>query len=190
MTHPPPRPTPLVTIRLATSGDADALARILADQLRESYPGHVGSTAAELRRDVLGPSTSGRPRQAVLVAETAAGALVGFVAWDVIYDMHWASYGAQVADFYVAPAHRGRGLALELVAHLAAAVHETGGAFIRGGAYDRASTRRFYARIAVVMASGETHLGGRALRHLAALAGRPARTILGALPPVEWNHEP
>jgi hypothetical protein len=63
---PPSKPPPTpVKIRLATLADAGALAGLLADQLHESYPGHIGSTAAELRRDVLGPSTTGRPLRAV-----------------------------------------------------------------------------------------------------------------------------
>jgi GNAT superfamily N-acetyltransferase len=126
----------------------------------------------------------------VLLAEDAEGNLLAFVAWDAIYDMHWASAGVQIADLYVAPAHRGYGLAVDLIAHVAAAVRDAGGAFIRGGAYDRASTRRLYGRFAVVLPNGETHLGGRALRHLASLAGQPPRVVLAQLPPLEWIYEP
>ena len=100
-------------IRPATPNDAEPLARLLRECLRESYPGHPGSSAEDLRRDIFGPTVDGRPRQSIIVAETG-GDLVGLVAWDTIYDMHWATFGAQVADFYVAPAHRGRGLAVEL----------------------------------------------------------------------------
>ncbi|HEV2179344.1 MAG TPA: hypothetical protein VGR59_03440 [Gemmatimonadaceae bacterium] len=60
---------------------------------------------------------------------------------------------------------------------------------LRGGAYDRATTRRFYARAGVILPSGETHLGGRALRHLAQWAGKPVREALRNLPPVAWNFE-
>lgn len=176
--------------RPALPNDAEALARSLGECLRESYPGHLGSTPDSLRRDVLAAPVDGRARQSVLLAETNDGEIAGFIAWDVIYDMHWATYGVHIADFYVAPSYRGRGLALELVAHAAARVQASGGAYIRGAAYDRLSTRRFYARFAVVMASGETHLGGRALRHLASLAGQPARALVAQLPPpIEWNYE-
>lgn len=176
-------------IRRAVGADAERLAALLAAYLREGYPGHVGATPAELRRDVLGAHLSRHPRQQVLLAERGAEA-AGFVAWDVVYDMHWAMAGAQVADLYVAPSARGVGVALVLVAQLCAEVRAAGGSFVRGGAYDRASTRRFYGRLAVVAPSGETHLGGRAFRSLADLAGLPTRRILAALPPVAWNFEP
>ena len=169
-------------IRAATVHDADALSILLASYLRESYPSHVGSSPEQLRRDVFGQHATHH----VLLGEVA-GVAVGFVAWDDVYDMHWAVGGAQIADIYVAASHRGLGLALALVARVAAEVHASGGAFLRGGAYDRASTRKAYARIAVVAPSGETHLGGRAFLRLAELADRPIREILRCLPPVEWN---
>ena len=172
-------------IRRATADDAEVLSTLLIACLRESYAGHVGSTPDQLRRDVLVEN----PRHHVLLAEVA-GEPVGVIAWDVVYDMHWAVGGAQISDLYVAPRHRGLGVALALVAAAAAEVHAAGGHFMRGGAYDRESTRRAYARVAVVLPSGETHLGGRALRRMAELAGRPPREMLGALPPVEWNFEP
>lgn len=172
-------------IRHAAAYDAAALSTLLTACLRESYPGHSGSSPDQLRRDVL----IDPPRHHVLLAEID-GELIGFIAWDVVYDMHWAVGGAQIADLYVAPARRGLGIALALVAAAAAEVHAGGGHFLRGGAYDRESTRRAYARVAVVQPSGETHLGGRALRRMAELAGRPPREILAGLPPAEWNFEP
>lgn len=66
-------------------------------------------------------------------------------------------------------------------------VQAGGGAFIRGGAYDRESTRRSYARVAVVHPSGDTYLSARAFRRVAELADLPIREIVRGLPPVEWN---
>lgn len=171
-------------IRRAVGADATSLSTLVMACVEESYAGHPGSTPEQLRRDVL----TEPPRHHVLLAE-ANGRPIGFVAWDRIYDMHWATSGAQVSDLYVVPTQRGMGVALALVAACAAEVHRAGGLFLRGGAYDRESTRRAYARVAVVQASGETNLGGRALRRLAELAGRPPRDILRNLPPVEWNFE-
>jgi GNAT superfamily N-acetyltransferase len=171
-------------IRRAAYDDADSLAALLTDCLRESYNGHGGSTPEQLRRDVVGD----HPRHHVLLAESA-GHAIGFVSWDAVYDMHWAMSGAQVADLYVVPSHRGLGIALALVARTAAEIRTEGGAFLRGGAYDRESTRRAYGRIAVVEPSGETHLSGHAFRQLAELAGRPVRELLLGLPPIEWNFE-
>jgi GNAT superfamily N-acetyltransferase len=169
-------------LRRATPDDADTLAALLAAYLRESYVGHLGSSAEQLRCDVLGE----RSRHHVLLAE-ADGRAIGFVAWDLVYDMHWAMAGAQVADLFVISSHRGLGISLALIASAAADVQTNGGAFLRGGAYDRESTRRSYARLAVVAPSGETYLSGRAFRCVAALAGRPVREIIRALPPVDWN---
>lgn len=103
--------------------------------------------------------------------------------------MHWAVGGAQIADLFVVHSHRGVGVALALLAHAAAAVRSDGGAFLRGGAYDRESTRRAYGRVAVVSPSGETHLSGRAFRGLTDLADLPVRDMLRALPPMAWNFE-
>ena len=170
-------------IRPATPDDAAVLERLIRDCLRESYPGHLGTSADVLRNEVLSRRTS----QRVLLAERS-GQACAFVAWDPVYDLHWASRGAQVADLYVERHVRGLGIALELVAALCASVANNGRVFIRGGAYDRPSTRAFYARVAVVdPTTGETHLSARAFRHLASLAGRSPRDILLALPPVEWN---
>ena len=169
-------------IRAATVHDADVLSTLLANYIRESYPSHAGSTPEQLRRDVLTQSSTHH----VLLGEVG-GVAVGFVAWDVVYDMHWAASGAQIADIYVAASHRGLGLALAFVARVAAEVQASGGAFLRGAAYERESTRKAYARVAVVAPSGETHLGGRAFRRLAELADRPVREILRGLPPVDWN---
>ena len=169
-------------IRKATPDDADTLAALLADYLRESYPDHRGSSPEQLRRDVFGE----RSLHSVLFAETH-DAVIGFVAWDLVYDMHWASRGAQIADLFVIAPFRGLGVGLALVASVAAEVLAEGGVFLRGSAYDRESTRRAYARVAVVRPSGDTYLSARAFRRVAELANRPVRDILRGLPPVEWN---
>jgi GNAT superfamily N-acetyltransferase len=173
-------------IRRATRDDAETLAALLADYLVETNPGHLGTLAEELRRDVL----SGDAGQRVLLAERD-GRAVGFAAWDRVYDMHWAAKGVQMADLYVVPDSRGHGVALAMLAALCAEGRSEGAVFLRGGSYDRASaTGRFYERIAVGMDSAECHCGGRAFRHLAELGGKPVRTIIRALPPREWNFEP
>jgi len=172
-----------VEIRRAGTGDAAALAALLGEYLRERHPGHPGATAAELSRDVLG----GRGSHRVLLAERR-GEAIGFVAWDPVYDMHWAARGAQVADLYVAPASRGHGVALALVCGLCAEARAEGAVFLRGGAFDRGSpTGRFYERIAVAFDSAECHCAGRAFRHLAELHGSPLRVLARSLPPREWN---
>jgi GNAT superfamily N-acetyltransferase len=172
-----------MTIRLATAGDAVGLEGLIREYLKESYPDHLGTTAAILRRDVF----SGASTQRVLLADRS-GRMSGFAAWDGVYDLHWAARGAQIADLYVVPAARGLGIALELLASLCGIAAGENAAFVRGGAYDRQSTRAFYSRVAIVEpTTGETHLSARAFRHVATLAGQPARAIARALPPIEWN---
>jgi GNAT superfamily N-acetyltransferase len=105
--------------------------------------------------------------------------------------MHWAKRGAQVADLYVTPAHRGHGLALALVAAVCATTEQEGGTYLQGGAFDRASpVGHFYERIAVAFDSADCHCAGRAFRRLAELHGQPPRAIVRGLPPKAWNYEP
>ena len=173
-------------IRPARAGDGNTLATLLTAYLAEQFPGHVGTSAAALERDVL----SGASGLRVLLAE-ARGQPIGFIAWHRVYDLHWGKGGAQVADLYVAPAHRGLGLALGLAAAVCATTEREGGSYLQGGAFDRASAvGRFYERIAVAFDSAECHCSGRAFRRLAELDGQPPRTIVRGLPPKAWNYEP
>ena len=173
-------------IRPARSGDAATLAALLDAYLAEQFPGHTGTSAELLERDVL----SGASGLRVLLAERHARA-VGFIAWHRVYDMHWSKGGAQVADLYVAPAQRGLGAALALVAAVCASSQREGGSYLQGGAFDRASpVGHFYERIAVAFDSAECHCSGRAFRRLAELHGGSPRTIVRGLPPKAWNHEP
>ena len=68
-------------------------------------------------------------------------------------------------------------------------VHALQGKFLRGGAYERASTRNFFCRTAVVAPSGDAHVSGRAFRHLAQRGDLPVRALLGSLPPLEWSYD-
>jgi GNAT superfamily N-acetyltransferase len=170
-------------IRRAESGDAPVLAALVKEYLRERHPDHPGVSAAELRRDVLKGESSHR----VLLADRR-GETIGFVAWDAVYDMHWAASGAQVADLYVVPEFRGHGVALMLLCALCAEARAEGASFVRGSSFDRNSpTGQFYERIGVVFDSAECHCGGRAFRQLADLHGSPVRALIDALPPPEWN---
>jgi GNAT superfamily N-acetyltransferase len=175
-----------VSTRPAGPDDAVILSALVADYLLEKHPGHRGTTADELRRDVLGRPDGHR----ILLAERG-DRVVGFIAWDAVYDLHWAAHGAQVADLYVAPPERARGVAVALLTGLCAEARRHGATFLRGSAYNRASrTGRFYERIAVGADSAECHCSGRAFRQLADLHGRPIRDIVRSLPPREWNLEP
>ena len=173
-------------IRPAQPGGGDVVAELLGAYLTEQFPGHTGSSAAELERDVL----SGVSGLRVLLADVH-GQPAGFIAWHRVYDMHWGRHGASVADLYVVPAHRGLGVAIALVAAVCATAQRDGGSYLHGGAFDRASpVGRFYERIAVAFDSAECHCAGRAFRRLAELHGQGPRAIVRGLPPKAWNYEP
>lgn len=171
-------------VRPAIPPDAPALAALLAAYLAEQFPGHTGTSAEQLERDVL----SGASGQHVLLAE-AGGRVIGFIGWHRVYDMHWGKAGAQVADLFVIPARRGLGVAGALVAAVCAAARAGGARYLTGGAYDRASPiGRFYERIAVAFDSAECHCSGAAFRRLADLSGQPPRVVARELPPKAWNY--
>ena len=173
-------------VRPATIDDAPQLARMLAAYLTESFPDHPGVGEARLRDDVLASQHGQR-----IVVAVRRDSLIGFMAWDRVYDLHWGAGGASIADLYVDPGSRGHGVAIALTAAVCAQARAEGGAFLRGGAYDRESaTGRFYERFSIGYDSAECHCGGRAFRELAALHGSPPRTIARSLPPREWNFEP
>lgn len=121
-------------VRLATATDAEALARLVRQYLAETFPGHPGTDADRLRHDVL-ENASGA---SVVVAEREE-ALIGFMSWDLVYDLHWGVSGALVGDLYVEPGSRGTGVALVLTTGLCAHSQRAGARFLRGTSYDRDS---------------------------------------------------
>ena len=178
--------TLLMLIQPAGVGDGVRLATLLHSYLAEQFPGHAGTDASTLERDVLSGATGQRILFAVMQEQP-----IGFIAWHRVYDMHWAKGGAQVADLYVTPAHRGLGAALALVAAVCAETQREGGSYLQGGSFDRGSAvGRFYERFAVAFDSAECHCSGRAFRRLAELHDRPARAIVRGLPPKAWNYDP
>jgi len=140
------------------------------------------SASARLLQDGLGS------RFRALIA-TVAGQAAGFVAWEPAYDLHHCLTGGHVLDLYVDRRHRGRGVAVRLIASTAALVQRAGGAFIKGGAVDAGTGARLYARFAPAFGN-DYILGGRAFRHLAARSDLPLRELLRSMPQREWNFEP
>ena len=171
-------------VRSAVCSDAAPLAALLTAYLVEQFPGHIGMSAGQLERDVL----SGASAQRVLLAEIG-GQPIGFIGWHPVFDMHWGKSGAQIADLYVVPGHRGLGIALALVAAVCADAAARGGQYLTGGAYNRDSpVGHFYERFAVAFDSAECHCAGAAFRRLASLDGQPPREIARQLPPKDWNY--
>jgi hypothetical protein len=83
---------------------------------------------------------------------------------------------------------RGLGVALQMVARVAATARTRGGSFVKG--QGSGETRRLYERVAIAFEGADCIVGGRAFRALASLAGQPARAIVRALPDRSANFEP
>jgi GNAT superfamily N-acetyltransferase len=108
-------------IRRAVAADAACLAAMLRDL--NSEPGHRPEriTPESVTRDLISDS-----RALVLVAELD-GAPAGLATAHPFYDTMESRWGLIVADLYVAPQARRRGLARALIAGLAAATRREGG---------------------------------------------------------------
>lgn len=114
----------MIEIRAATTGDVSAVAAFLRDYMREVFgPDAVWAGSPEaLARDGFGL------RFEMMVA-ARDGAVVGFVGWQNDYDLHHCISGGELLDMYVHPDVRGLGLALRLVAAVAARIRARGAAF-------------------------------------------------------------
>jgi GNAT superfamily N-acetyltransferase len=118
------------------------------------------------------------------------GVPVGFAAFSRAYDLHHCVAGGVVLDLYVAPSHRGFGVALALVAAVANRVRDRGGVFVKGQAVEHPGLRETYERIAMSFPGADCIVGGRAFRALAALDGQAPRAMVRGLPDRAWNSEP
>lgn len=113
----------------------------------------------------------------------ADGPLIGFAAWRETYDLHHAVPGGEVMDFFVARSHRGRGVAAQLVAGVAAAVKSRGGAFLYSLVLpDDPARLKLARRWGVGFAGEHTYLGQDVFERMAGWGGRgPARAVLREL---------
>ncbi|MCA9710833.1 MAG: GNAT family N-acetyltransferase [Myxococcales bacterium] len=177
----------MITVRDARPEDCDALAELWAQYLEETYALRGTTHAHVLRRDAFGP----RPWIRLAVAVGPQGELRGAAAWRPGYDVHHFVRGVDLLDLYVCPAHRGRGVAVQLLAHVAARGRDEGAEYMRGGlAATGGPAERLYDRTCVFFEGRTANLSARAFRHLASLAGADARTLCRSLPERAWNHEP
>jgi GNAT superfamily N-acetyltransferase len=171
-------------IRKAAPKDVPHLVKLLDAYMRETYDDVWSGTPERLERDGFGREFE------ILIAETRAEEIVGFMAWNYTYDLHYCLKGGTVIDFYVAPKNRGRGLGLLLAVESAKEIQKCAGEFLHGGAVENKTVRRFYNCIAMSFPNGECYVWGRAFRHLAGLSGKSVREIIKNLPETEWNYQP
>lgn len=174
----------MLTVRSALPGDVPEVARLIEQFMHDAFTRPWGGSAEALARDGFGAHFE------MSVASTTGAGIVGFAAWEDIYDLHHCLPGAHVIDLYVAPSHRGIGVALGLLTDVAARVRDRGGHFLRGQALPARGLEHLYGRVAVLFPGDECNVGGRAFRALADLAGVPAREAIERLPEKAWNYEP
>jgi GNAT superfamily N-acetyltransferase len=159
--------------------DLPEVAELLRAFMRETFDKPWNGSERALARDAFGKE---------LYMAVAGEPPLGFIGWTRAYDLHHCISGASICDMYVAPKHRGRGVAIELVCFAAAQIKNDGGIFIQGQAVP--GREEEYSRIAMSFPGASCIIGGRAFRTLADLAGKTPREIARMLPKREWNFEP
>jgi GNAT superfamily N-acetyltransferase len=102
--------------------DAEQVSALFADYMRELFGARNAMTPERL--------VAGHGVHFELALAAEGDDIVGFAAWRRTYDLHNDAGGGEVADFFVAPSHRGRGVAVQLVAGVAAGVQRCGGVFL------------------------------------------------------------
>jgi GNAT superfamily N-acetyltransferase len=170
------------TLRRAPE-EIDQLVALLEAYMREAFSVPWHGARESLERDGFGA------RFEVVVADRG-GRLVGFAARRPQYDLHHCMPGVEVIDMYVEPGLRGRGVAVRMLARVAADAAREGARFLVGQAVEDPAMHRLYRRFTRCFPGQHCYLGGRAFRTLADAADAPIRALARALPRPEWNYEP
>ncbi len=158
-------------IRLATLRDVQTLAA-LVDGFAQNHPGAKHPRSIEAMTEAyLGPEAISR----VLLAERDRTAFA-FGAWRKTYDPYWSYFGGEVMALYVEPAWRGHGVALSLVAAIAAEIRAYGGHFLQGNYGDTVAP--LYERLVTGRDERACHVSAERFETIAAAAGRSPREIL------------
>ena len=170
-------------VRRATPEDAAALG-VLIDGFAKGHPAEHHARSMNRMRDAF---FANKPVGHVLLAEKS-GTAIGFGAWRETNDVFWSVYGGAGLGLYVAPPHRGLGVALCIIAAICAEIRNQGGHFLEAS-YDPIMAS-LYERVGVGRIERACHVSAIAFETLAAATGMPAREIVGALPDKAMNHVP
>jgi len=111
----------------------------------------------------------------VLLAERNDAA-IGFGAWRKTYDPYWSFFGGEVMALYVESESRGHGVALSLVAAIAADIRAYGGRFLQGNYGDTLAP--LYERMVEGRDERACHLSAEGFETIAEAAGHSPREIL------------
>jgi len=169
-----------INVRPACLEDISAVATILREYMAEAFGRSWEGSTDALKRDGLGGEFH------TLVAELS-GCIIAFACWRRVYDVHHCAAGAEVTDMFVRPDHRGRALAVRLLAAVAAQAQAAGGCFLKGRS--DAKVEALYRRVAVLSPGADCYVGNRAFRVLANLTEASPRTLLRGLPDVSFNYQ-
>lgn len=170
-------------VRRATPEDAAALAALI-DGFAQGHPAERHTRSVETLREAF----FGDPPLAQVLLAEKDGAAIGFGAWRKTYDVFWSMFGGEGLGLYVAPAYRGIGTAVRLVAAMCAEIRDQGGRFLQAN-YDPALAP-LYKRVAIGRSERACHVSAGAFETLAAAAGRSARDIIRTLPDKSLNMAP
>jgi GNAT superfamily N-acetyltransferase len=168
-------------VRRATPGDLAVLAALI-DGFAKGHPAEHCVRSQDNLRDVL---FGDQPIAYALLAEKKA-AVVGFGAWRKAYDLFWSRYGGDALGLYVLPCHRGRGVAVCIIAAICAEIREEGGQFLQAS-YEP-TLAEFYERVGVGRSERACHVSAAAFDRLAGSAGRSPREIVRVLPDKALNY--
>jgi len=171
-------------IRSAMPEDIPDLEKLLTAFMQETFQRPWGGTSQKLAQDGFGAEFQ------MAVAETESQQLIAFAVWQSSYDLHHCLKGGEIMDMFVESAHRGRGLAIQLIMAIASQIQQQGGVYIRGQAVENPSVQRLYQRFAHCFPTVECYVSGRAFRQLTELSGKEIRDVVRNLPKPAWNYEP
>ena len=109
-------------VRPFQAQDAPFVSALFGANMTELYGGANAMTPERL--------ISGCGRYFDLTVAEGDSEIVGFAAWRETYDLHHDALGGEIADFFVSPSHRGRGVAVQVVAGVAGEIRRRGGLFL------------------------------------------------------------
>ena len=157
MNETDPADAAVLTLRHAAPADAAEIAGMSSAFRRElgEPDGHLNEAA--VRRDGFGES----PEFEVLIAEFS-GTVVGYALFFRSYEPTYAEAGYYLADLYVKPQARRRGVARALVSAVAAHTHQRGRTFVWWIAMaDNENATAFYRSLGVSAVSATAYAATR-----------------------------
>lgn len=170
-------------VQPAVEADLDEVAAMVDDFVRGHPAERHPRPRESLRAAYLGPA----PIAHLLVARRRER-VVGMGQWRLIYDMFWATYGANLEWLYVRPEARGLGIAAVIVAETCSRARAAGAQFVQGTGSE--TVAGLYERVALGSPMRECILGGEAFQVFADLAGASPRDIVRGLPARQLNRVP